>query len=298
MFFKYFNQFIQELKLSHKKVVVGVSGGVDSMLLLFALKSLNFDIQAVHINHGTRDENELEEDMVRKYCAKLRVPLSVHYYKHKEGNFEMMAREFRYSIFKSFNNHYIATAHHIDDSFEWHLMQKFKSGSKNNLGIPARNGKIIRPFMCLTKAQIYSLAKENNIPFMEDSSNNNNDYERNFVRNEIIPLIKKKYPKYLKHYVNQMNNRAKELNIHISQERKKENGTPTEIVLPITATYYQIEDAIKKLSSKKRGKISNNLNSMLKCINSGKRNFYMLFSGKVTVQIYKDKLKIYNSSKN
>lgn len=291
----YLKNFNEEIGIKDKdSFVIGVSGGVDSMVLLFLMKKLNYNLSAVHINHNTRKiENKKEENLVIDFCQKEGIKLDIFDYKPRKGNFEKNARDFRYGIFKSYNKK-ILTAHHIDDSFEWHLMQKFKSGSDNNLGIPVRNGNIFRPLMSLTKKQIYYIAKKYSIPYLEDSSNNSLDYERNYVRNMIVPSIAKKYPNYLKNYVNQMNNLAKERRIHISSISITENKKEKE--LPIMSNYKDIENLIRFNSNKPRGKISNNLNAMLKAINSGKRNFTMNFSGNVNLRVEKDLIKIVDKS--
>ena len=291
---KYIQEFNNQLKLTQKKeVVIGVSGGVDSMVLLFLMYKLNYKIKAVHINHNTRgQENIDEQNLVSKFCLKYNIPLDIYnFHLKKNENLELEARKFRYKVFKNYKKA-ILTAHHIDDSFEWHLMQKFKSGSDNSYGIPARNKNIYRPLMCLTKKQIYRIAKKENIPYCEDSSNESIDYERNYLRNIVIPLIEDRYPKYLKHYVNQMNNLTKEKGIHLTSKRKEKRETTFK--LKINASYSEIENAIKLKSNKTRGKISNNLNALLKAINNGKRNFHMNFSGNVTVQVTKNEIIIKN----
>lgn len=292
---KYISNFIQSLKLDKEKLItIGVSGGVDSMTLLYVMKKLDYKIQAVHINHGTRHfENLLEEKLVSDFCLLNNIKLDVYKFENKNtSNFEMEARKFRYKIFKSYKSQ-IVTAHHIDDSFEWHLMQKFRSSSRHQYGIPARNKNVFRPFMCLTKKQICYLAKDNKIPFLEDSSNNENNYERNYIRNILIPMIAEKYPNYLKHYVNQMNNLTKKENIHLCSINKKKERTNK---LHIHASYDEIEDLIKSYSSKKRGKISNNLNALMKAIEGNKRNFQMNFSGGVTVKVTKNEIFILNKN--
>lgn len=289
----YINTFITKLNIP-KKVVIGVSGGVDSMCLLYAMDQLGFDIIAIHVNHNTRNQNKEEQQLVTDFCKKLNVPLKFFEYNHVAGNFEMEARKFRYNIFNK-ENRTILTAHHIDDSFEWHLMQKFKS-SGETLGIPVKNNNIIRPFMCLTKQHIYKFAKIYKIPFLEDSSNSDISYERNFVRNEIIPKIKEKYPNYLEKYVHQMNERAKETGVHFTSPKnpcdqiQEINGV---IHLDLTASSKRIEKALQKLSSKKRGKFRRNIITMKKNIEIGKRNFTMNFSGGTGIKVMKDRLEVF-----
>jgi tRNA(Ile)-lysidine synthase len=292
---KYIQEFNNQLRLTaDKEVIIGVSGGVDSMVLLFLMYKLNYKIKAVHINHNTRGQENIEEqNIVSQFCLKHNIPLDIYnFYLKKNQNLELEARNFRYKVFKNYNKA-ILTAHHIDDSFEWHLMQQFKSSSNNYYGIPARNKNIYRPLMCLTKKQIYRIAKKENIPYCEDTSNNSIDHERNYIRNILIPFIEDRYPKYLKHYVNRMNNLTKEKGIHITS--KKVSDKKINSKLKLNASYSEIEKAIKEKSKKSRGKIANNLNALIKAINKGKRNFHMNFSGNVIVEVTKNEILVKNS---
>lgn len=290
---KHIQKFNNLIGLNNKEeVIIATSGGVDSMVLVFLMKKLNYKIKCVHVNHHTRGQENIEEqNLVAKYCLEHKIPLDIYnYFPNKKDNLEKSARDFRYKVLKAYNKP-ILTAHHIDDSFEWHLMQKFKSSSENIYGIPVKNGNIYRPLMSLSKKQIYKIALSNNIPFREDSSNEDISYERNYVRNIIIPLIEEKYPNYLKHYVNQMNNLTKEKGLHITSKR---NIRKRSNVLSLDSSYNNIAKAIQKASDKSRGKISNNLNQLIEHIEKGKRNFQMDFSGNVTVMVTKKDIKIYN----
>lgn len=289
-YLKHFQSFLEELNLStNQEYIIGVSGGVDSMVLLSLMHSLGYNIKAVHINHNTRGQENIEEqNMIFNYCQKYEIPLDIFNFHYSgKGNFEMEARKFRYNCF-NVSGKILLTAHHIDDSFEWYLMQEFKSSTKS-YGIPVKNGDTYRPLMCFTKEQIHKIAQIDNIPFLNDSSNKDLSYERNYVRNIIVPSIKKRYPNYLKHYVNKMNNLTKKERIHISSLIKNKKQK-----LSIFSSYEEIEQEIRKKSSSKRGKISNNLNSLLRAISNGKRNFTMDFSGNVKVIVEKNNLKVIN----
>lgn len=290
MYSSYIKNFIKNLNIS-QEVVIGLSGGVDSMLLVDIMKQMGFEIQAVHINHNTRLECILEQKMVEKYCKKMNIQLDVYSYSHKVGNFEEQARLFRYKVFNSYKR-CVLTAHHIDDSFEWYLMNQFKTSSEV-LGIPVKSKNVIRPLMCLTKSQIYELAKKHNIPFMEDSSNSDINFERNYVRNKVIPSIKKRYPSYLKHYVNRMNIRAKELGMHYSQQKTIKPKKMTDIKLKRSASYREVERAIKDISVSSRGNLSSNILKLISAIESGKSNFVMNFSGGVDIRVGKAELTVY-----
>ncbi len=205
-------------------VLVSVSGGVDSMTLLWICTELLklgllSRVRVLHFNHGTRQENHLEQQMVENFCQQLGVACqTVHLQMNFKSNFEAEAREARHAQYLQFltANETLLQAHHLDDSFEWSLMSRFKSGVlKSALGIPAKNGRISRPLMCLSKKQILAIAKRFNIAYANDSSNEQTRFERNYVRKEIVPLIAARFPQYLSHYVAQANLQARLLGLHL-----------------------------------------------------------------------------------
>lgn len=207
-------------------IAVAVSGGIDSMALLHFLCSLrsfgySCAVKAVHINHGTRAEQKEEEDLVRRYCAVLGVEF---YSSSLEGldvhrNFEHEARKARYKAMRSLlkPGDLLALGHHIDDSFEWSILQSFRSSSlEGSLGIPVRNKNVIRPFMSVTKAHIRRYVEVYDLPFLEDPTNESLRHERNYIRKQVSEGFAARYPKYLKHYVYRQNELARRLGKHIS----------------------------------------------------------------------------------
>jgi tRNA(Ile)-lysidine synthase len=219
-------KFIKEMSIGpFPRVYVAVSGGIDSMVLLWCLKQvMDCELIVLHINHGTRTECDLEERLVHDFAKELEVEfrsfkLSLDI---NSANFEMKARDARYGIFESelVTGDGLALAHHIDDSFEWSLMNQLKSGNlKSTLGIPALNGNTFRPFMALTKNQVRYLQRTYDIPYMRDTSSEVLRFERNYLRSEIIPKIKERYPRYLKHYVYRQNSLATRLGLHLVSNR-------------------------------------------------------------------------------
>lgn len=272
----------KSLDPAHKKLI-SVSAGVDSMALLHVLanshSSLKKTIEVVHFNHGTRPlENAQEESLVRQICESLELKLHVFFFDLNlaEGNFEKKAREKRNEVYRTFikEGFIIYLAHHVDDSFEWSLMQKFRQASTSKaLGIPVINGQKIRPFMCVTKKQIYRYAKKENLLWREDSSNLNNHFERNYIRNEVVSKITARYPKALKNYVLEANQLAHQFNMHISDQKDSKLGLEIEIdrlgryVLKSKNFFLhmdQLKSIIGKLSNKARGKIHGELSQFLK----------------------------------
>jgi tRNA(Ile)-lysidine synthase len=207
------------------KTYIAVSGGVDSMVLLHCLAhSSSREVVVLHVNHGTRPSaNREEEEMVKSYahllgleCVVKKLALAAHL-----PNFEMVAREERQKFFQSYHSKEVGTrlalAHHLDDSFEWNLMQSFRSAGKTTsvLGIPCRNGWIVRPLLCVTKSQILKYARVCRVPFLEDESNQNPKHERNYLRQVVAPAIESRYPQYLKYYAARSNFLATELGVSI-----------------------------------------------------------------------------------
>lgn len=211
----HFEQFVRRYSLFTKEssLILSVSGGVDSMVMLdliFKLRRFGYsnNLKVVNFNHKTRKGQDDEAILVSNYSSLLGIPsllidiegLNIN------SNFEALARDKRYEHLDAIceDEDLILLGQHIDDSFEWSLMQQFKSSNlTSSIGIPLINGKKRRPLMSLTKNQIRRYAQENEIPYLDDPTNDNSSHERNYIRNVIVQGIKKKHPQYLKHYVNQ-----------------------------------------------------------------------------------------------
>jgi len=227
-FLKYLNKFIVKGQLVHtnQRAVVAISGGVDSVALaysIYLLSKLEFEYKVllprfIHIDHGTRAEILQEKSALKKWSESLGVQFKSIKINLNMGdsNFESLARSARYDIFHDelTDDEVLLTAHHIDDSFEWSLMQSFKSGGvKASLGIPLKSSRLVRPFLCMTKDQIIRFAKEQELEWFEDKSNNDLKFERNYIRDFIEKNIRPKYPQYLKHYVHRQNELASKLGV-------------------------------------------------------------------------------------
>ncbi len=190
-------------------IAVALSGGKDSTFLLHLLllckDELQLTIKAVNIDHSIRgEESNRDSEFVKNYCQKLGVPLffkkvdAVSYSKQNKISLEQGARELRYGVFKEavlsgFCNK-IATAHHAEDNFESVLFNLFRgSGIAGICGIKERVDYIIRPILQVEKCKIDKFIQENNVPFVTDSTNFDDDYTRNFIRLNLSPLIKEKF---------------------------------------------------------------------------------------------------------
>ncbi len=198
------------------KIVLGLSGGPDSMCLLNLLFSLKKDIKIIcaHINHNIRNESKKELEFVTKYCNDLGVMIESTTFEKKSKLIdynEQELREKRYQYFENIiNKHnadYLMTAHHGDDLIETILMRLTRgSNLKGYCGIQIETQKekykIIRPLIFTTKANIEEYNKEHNIPFVTDKTNNEDKYTRNRYRHNVLPFLKNENPnvhlKYLK----------------------------------------------------------------------------------------------------
>lgn len=297
--------FCEKYKLFEgRDIVIAVSGGMDSMALLWCFHEfykqgkLQNKVRAITINHQTRAEIDDEVLRIKKFCTYLGVE---HTEKKVSGlsleisNFENLARNARYeSLLKDLKtNEVLLLAHHLDDCFEWSLMQSFKSSNlKTQLGIPLKRGLIRRPFFCLSKKQIQKLVMLESIDYIDDSSNLNLKFERNYVRHEIVSKIKKQFPAYLKHYVQNQLSLKKLLVTEALQKEKIAIHTRTWgflIYLPdknVKLDDQTLRECIVKLSNKSRGKIQAQMQIVLTKYNEHRSQNFGPFSLSGGVKIY------------
>jgi tRNA(Ile)-lysidine synthase len=218
-----YKDFIKKENLfsSRDKLLLAVSGGVDSVVLCELCKQAGYDFLIVHCNFQLRGaESERDEEFVRKLGEKYKVEVKVKKFdteKFAEKNkmsFQEAARLLRYEWFNELvessefgvRSHelmtpdsrlrtFLLTAHHANDNAETVLMNFCRGTGLHGLtGIPVSYGNIKRPLLIFTKDELMQFAKENKLEFVEDSSNLSSKYTRNLFRNEIIPAISKVYP--------------------------------------------------------------------------------------------------------
>ncbi len=200
--------FINNEKLlrPQAKVIVGLSGGADSVALLHILHSLGYQCVAAHCNFKLRnEESDRDESFVREFVDDFNIPAffinfeTIEYAKSHNISIEMAARDLRYAWFERIRKEQdasaIAVAHHIDDNVETLLMNLVRgTGLRGMTGIPVRNGYVIRPMLCCTREEILKYLVRFNLQFVEDSTNASSDYMRNKFRNEVIPLLEEINP--------------------------------------------------------------------------------------------------------
>lgn len=199
--------FIEENRLLNNgdTVIVGLSGGMDSVTLLHILYSIkelyNLELHAAHLNHGIRgEEADRDEAFVRALCEGMGVPLQVRRMnipalsEESGKSEELCGREARYAFFDELSAKYgakIATAHNRDDNAEtvlWNLVRG--SGLGGLCGIPVLRDNIIRPLLCCSRKEIEAYQAEHGLRYVTDSTNLTTDYTRNKIRLEIMPLLR------------------------------------------------------------------------------------------------------------
>ena len=193
---------VENLNPEKDRILIGVSGGVDSMVLAHLFVQAGFKVGMAHVNYGMRGEesNKDEQLVFEAAVAWAQTFHRTHYFENRStGNFQEKARNFRYTWFSSLmeENGYncLAIAHHADDQIETFFLKLLRSAGLKGLGaIKARDGYKIRPLLGVFKSDIYRYAAQHGVPFREDQSNSENKYKRNLVRNEILPVIEKQIP--------------------------------------------------------------------------------------------------------
>ena len=192
---------LRELAAPGETVVCAVSGGADSVALLFGTyllrEKLQIDLSAAHFNHHLRgEESDADEAFVRDFCAGYGIPLTVGGGQVRTGKkgLEAAAREARYDFLRTLPGK-IATAHTADDNAETVLMHLLRgTGLKGLGGIAPVNGKIIRPMLNITRQEVEGFLEEYHLPHREDSSNAGDEFLRNRIRHYVMPLLRAENP--------------------------------------------------------------------------------------------------------
>ncbi len=189
-------------------VLLAISGGADSMVMLHLFEQLNYPIAIAHCNFQLRGNDALrDEEFVLQYAHTHHIPIhnirfnTTEYCQQHNISIEMGARQLRYEWFDLLIHQYhytcLATAHHMDDSLETFFLNAIrKTGISGLHGILPQSGYIIRPMLFCTKKDILQYAHTHHLNYMEDYTNNEDDVQRNFIRLHIIPLFEQLRPDF------------------------------------------------------------------------------------------------------
>lgn len=194
-------------------VLCCLSGGADSVTLLDVMLSLRerygISVSAVHVNHGIRgNESDRDEAFCKELCAKYGIKLYIKssdvpsYAKSKGVSTELAAREVRYSLFEEAlvesGAEVAATAHNANDNAETLLFNIIRGTSTTGIcSIPYKRDRYIRPLLCVTREQIMAYVTQNELPYVYDSTNGDDNYTRNFIRHNIIPQCIRLNPSFI-----------------------------------------------------------------------------------------------------
>lgn len=242
-----------------QKVLLAISGGIDSMVMLHLFEKSDFEFGIVHCNFQLRGkESDGDEQFVRDEVLKHDAPVFFETFDTEEYarlsgiSIEMAARELRYAYFERIRKEngfdLIATAHHQDDLIEtFFLNLSRKTGIKGLTGIKEKSGCIIRPLLFAGREEIETYAAKNYIDYREDSSNREVVYQRNFVRHKILPLFSELNPSFKKNFLASVDNLKAAESVYLGyvQEAKQQ---------VVKSNAPQLEISIRKLLNSKHPK--------------------------------------------
>jgi tRNA(Ile)-lysidine synthase len=198
--------------LADKKLLLAISGGIDSMVMVHLLQQTKFQIGIAHCNFQLRGLDSFDDQkFVQDYADDNNIPLysttfdTNSFAEDYRISIQMAARELRYNWFyellENENYDYILTAHHADDNLETFIINLSRGTGLDGLsGIPEINDRVIRPLLCFSRQEIETYAKQNEVLWREDSSNASTKYMRNKIRHDLIPILKDINPDFLKSF--------------------------------------------------------------------------------------------------
>lgn len=202
------HQFLTQHVLAHHSkptLLLALSGGLDSIVLLDLLAALRdkipFHLQALHVHHGLSPNADRWADFCQQQCAQRNVPMQIVRVQlhHQQGlGVEAEARQLRYhALFAASAVDYVVTAHHQDDQAETLLLQLFRgAGVRGLAAMPAVDAtrKLLRPLLQQSRCSLEAYASQRSLQWCEDESNDCIEYERNFLRHEVLPVLESRYP--------------------------------------------------------------------------------------------------------
>lgn len=204
--------------LKDSKLLVAVSGGIDSIVLVHFLKQLDYDVTIAHCNFGLRgEESDGDEEFIKSYASENNIKIFVtrfdttSFAADNKLSIQVAARQLRYIWFDQLLEEnkldYLLTAHHLDDNIETFLINFTRgTGLEGLTGIPQQNGNVVRPLLPFTRKEIENYALAHNISWREDSSNASDKYLRNKLRHDIVPELKSLNPSFADSFLQSLNN--------------------------------------------------------------------------------------------
>ncbi len=230
--------FVTKNKLIEKgdKIILGVSGGPDSICMLAILHKISneigFEIAVCHINHGLRENADIDEAFVKDFSQKIQVPFFAKHVNIKEiakeqkRGIEESGRMVRYQFFDEImhqtDSNKIAIAHNCNDHAETIIMNILRgTGTRGLVGIEKKNGKYIRPLIETKREEIEEYLKQNHIVARYDESNADNTYTRNKIRNVVVPYIKKDFNPNIIEGLQRLSQIAKEQEEYLRKQTAK-----------------------------------------------------------------------------
>ncbi len=193
--------FLRQHDIRETAVTAALSGGADSVCLLHCLREcrdFGLQLSAIHVQHGLRGEESLrDERFCRELCEAWGIPLTVVTVEVPQhtGSLEEAARECRYAAFAAHTNGYVATAHTASDNFETMLFRLVRgTGLRGLAGIPPVRERYLRPLLQVSRAEVETYLREHSIGYVTDSTNLTDDYARNYLRHQAVPLLQRQNP--------------------------------------------------------------------------------------------------------
>ena len=174
-------------------VLVGFSGGADSVCLLSELYEMGYNVMAAHINHNMRDTAARDVEFCKQFCVERDIPIEIKTVRAGALKSEDAARRVRYDFFHDVMRRYgierLATAHNKNDSAETVLLHLLRGAATDGLcGIAPKDGQLIRPLLFVKKTEIFEYCKSKGLEFVTDETNFTDIYARNKLRNRIMPM--------------------------------------------------------------------------------------------------------------
>ena len=306
------------------KIVIGVSGGSDSITLLYLLnkykEKFKIKLYVCHINHKIREDSTIDEQYVENMCEKMNVP----FYK-KRVQVEQIAKEnkmgteeagriIRYEFFREIakkeNANKIAIAHNMNDNAETMLLNLIRGTGLSGLeGITPKENNIIRPLINSKKTDINNFCKENNIEYKIDSTNKQNIYRRNIIRNEVIPKLEEINPSIVE-TLSRTSKIIKQNNTFIKETTKSEYKKIAHIFSNEEKTHIEINlkefnllnenikqnvilKAIEEIQGNTKNVEKTNIDEVIQIAKRNVGGKYTIINKNVKAEIKKGKLNIY-----